>query len=182
MFDKIFNELRKINIRYQDVIRKKYTMSSDIYNIESQILTECQILVKAKTGEEIINSKQKIDDLFMIGVEVDFTDAYGLRADISYTTKWVYTITPDTFDINNFYFPTEYSFDLDINLTKHDRYTSITSSSGLISKTIEISGTPDTRYQFTIQLGIATSPVTPDAIITNSGITSQNKSLKNIDA
>src|SRR5690554_695964 len=69
--DKIYNELRMINIEYQYQIRKKYEAEHKINEIENSILNLSELLPK-DSGSSYSENEDKLIKLFIDGTEYPF--------------------------------------------------------------------------------------------------------------
>jgi len=85
LFNLIFNDLRKINVKYQGLIRKKYIFEDMINKLTNKIENECELLLETENND-LSETHKKIDDYFKYGVDILYETRLINSANISYSS------------------------------------------------------------------------------------------------
>lgn len=160
LFDLIYNDLRKINVRYQGILRKKYQLEYEISQIENAIDTQCEFMVKATTAPDKIAYNNYINYLFKEGVQISLASAYSSSNSLTYNSRWLY----GSDEVKNFYFPARISPTIVINGTTIPTVALTTDNNGLVIKTYE---TASSKYKISFLCQVDSDAETKSTLITN---------------
>jgi uncharacterized protein YdcH (DUF465 family) len=92
LFNLILNDLRKENVKFQSIFRKKDFIEHNIASIENKIEIAAELMVKA-TGQARIDYDKEIDDLFYFGIQPEKNTAIAAYSSIEYEptpAQWMY--------------------------------------------------------------------------------------------